>query len=173
MRLEIQRAKFGDEGMLRNLRVQALTDAPEAFGSTLERERARTIEDWRKWMAPGVTFILLAPDEARGLVAGVCDPVDDSVVHLMAMWVHPAVRATGGADLLIEAVKKWAAEVGATEVRLNVVETNARAKRCYERNGFRATGQRGVVAKSGEAEIGMAWTEGGGSTNGAESRLRR
>ena len=47
MRLEIRRAVIGDEGVLRDLRVQALTDAPEAFGSTLEREMARTIEDWR------------------------------------------------------------------------------------------------------------------------------
>jgi hypothetical protein len=32
-----------------------------------------------------------------------------------------------------------------------------RARRCYERCGFQLTGQRGVVAKSGEAEIQMAW----------------
>jgi ribosomal protein S18 acetylase RimI-like enzyme len=167
MRLEIRRAKIGDEGVSRDLRVQALTDAPEAFSSTLEREQARTIEDWRKWMAPGVTFLVLADSEPRGLVAGVSDAENRALVHLMAMWVHPAVRGTGAADLLVEAVKKWAVEMGATEVRLGVVETNARARRCYERNGFRETGRRGVVAKSGEAEIEMVWMAGAESASAA------
>jgi GNAT superfamily N-acetyltransferase len=160
MRLEIRRAVNGDEGVLRDLRVQALTDAPAAFGSTLERELARTVEDWRKWMSPGVTFLLQADGEPRGLVAGVYDSADCAIVHLMAMWVHPAVRGSGAADSLVEAVKKWAASVRATEVRLNVVETNERARRCYERCGFRLTGGRGVVAKSGEAEIEMTYIVG-------------
>ena len=156
MGLEIRRAEIGDEHILRDLRVQALTDAPEAFGSTLERELARTIEDWRRWMAPGVSYFILAENEPRGLVAGVWDAVDRAVVHLMAMWVHPTIRGSGAADLLVGAVKKWAVEFGVTEVRLNVVENNARARRCYERNGFRVTGLRGTVAKSGDAEIEMA-----------------
>jgi GNAT superfamily N-acetyltransferase len=157
MRIEIRRAVIGDERVLRDLRVQALTDAPEAFGSTLERELARTIDDWRKWLAPGVTFFVLADGEPRGLVAGVNDAADRSVVHLMAMWVHPAIRGTSAADLLVTAVKDWAAGAGAAELQLKVVERNTRAQRCYERNGFRLTWRRGVVAKSGEAEIEMSW----------------
>jgi len=156
MRLEIRRALKGDEGVLRDLRVQALTDASEAFGSTLERELARTVEDWQRWIAPGVTFIFFADGEPRGLVAGVFDAADRAVVHLMAMWVHADFRRSGAADLLVAAVARWAQGVGANEVRLNVVESNQRARRCYERNGFRVTGRRGVVAKSGEAEIEMA-----------------
>jgi len=169
MQFEIRRAVIGDEGVLRDLRVQALTDAPEAFGSTLERELARTIDDWRKWMAPGVTFLVLADDEPRGLVAGVYDATDRAVVHLMAMWVNPAIRGSGAADLLVTAVKDWAVEVGATDLRLNVVETNPRGRRCYERNGFRVTGRRGVVAKSGAAEIEMVWTVARASACDAES----
>jgi ribosomal protein S18 acetylase RimI-like enzyme len=170
MRLEIRRAAVGDEGVLRDLRVQALTDAPEAFGSTLERELARTIDDWRKWLSPNVTFLLLADGHAQGLVAGVHDAIDKTIVHLMAMWVHPTIRGGSGADLLVTTVKEWAAQVGAKELRLNVVDSNIRAQRCYERNGFRRTGRRGVVAKSGEAEIEMAWRVGGGASPGtAES----
>jgi GNAT superfamily N-acetyltransferase len=167
MQLEIRPAVIGDEVVLRDLRVQALTDAPEAFSSTLERELARTLEDWRKWMAPGVTFLLLAAGEPRGLVAGVYDAQDRAVVHLMAMWVHPGVRGSDAADLLVAAVKKWAAEVGAMELRLSVVETNARARRFYERSGFGATGRRGVVTKSGEAEIEMEWKVDGETMSGS------
>jgi ribosomal protein S18 acetylase RimI-like enzyme len=155
MQFDVRRAVIGDEPVLRALRLQALRDSPEAFSSTYERELARTTEDWRRWMAPGVTFILEAGGEPRGLVAGSQDPHDFSVVHLMAMWVHPDVRGSGAADALVSSVKVWAAEVGAKQVRLNVVESNSRVRRCYERAGFRATGRQGVVERTGDVEIEM------------------
>jgi RimJ/RimL family protein N-acetyltransferase len=73
----------------------------------------------------------------------------------MAMWVHPDLRGTGAADALVSSVKAWANEVGATQVRLNVVEGNTRARRCYERSGFRATGRQGLLERSGDTEIEM------------------
>jgi ribosomal protein S18 acetylase RimI-like enzyme len=155
MQFHVKRAVIGDEAALRTLRIQALTDSPRAFSSTLERELARTTEDWQRWMTPGVTFILEAGGEPRGLVAGGHDKSDPSVVDLMAMWVHPDLRGTGAADTLLSSVKTWAAEQGATRVRLYVVENNGRAKRCYERAGFRVTGRQGVVAKTGDIEIEM------------------
>jgi GNAT superfamily N-acetyltransferase len=156
MELIVRRAVIGDEAVLRELRLQALTDSPRAFSSTYERELARTTEDWRRWLAPSATFFLEADGEARGLACGVPDTHDSSVVHLMAMWVHSCARGTGAADLLVSAVKAWAAEVGATQVRLNVVEGNDRAKRCYERGGFRDTGRRGLIERTGDIEIEMS-----------------
>jgi GNAT superfamily N-acetyltransferase len=158
MQFVVRRAVTGDEAVLRVLRLQALADSPGAFSSTYERELARTTEDWGRWLTPGVTFFLEAGGEACGMVAGVRDSQDASIVHLMAMWVHPDQRGKGGADALVLSVKDWAAEVGATQVRLKVVESNDRAWRCYERAGFRATGRQGVVEKSGDVEMEMAWS---------------
>jgi GNAT superfamily N-acetyltransferase len=157
MPFTVRRAVIGDEAVLRALRLEALTDSPAAFGSTLERELARTTEDWRRWLAPGVTFLLEAGGKPCGLVAGSRDPQDSLVVHLMAMWVHPDQRGTGAADALLSSVKDWAAEVGATLVRLNVVESNGRARRCYERAGFCATDRQGAVEKTGDVEIEMTY----------------
>jgi len=157
MQFSVRRAVIGDEAVLRAVRLQALTDSPRAFGSTYERELARTTEDWQRWLSPGATFLLEVGGEARGMVAGVRDAYDASIIHLMAMWVHPDRRGTGAADALVSSVKAWAAEVGATQVRLNVVESSGRARRCYERAGFRATGRQGVLDKNGDAEIEMAW----------------
>ncbi len=36
--MNVRRAVVGDETILRELRLQALSDEPYAFGSTLERE---------------------------------------------------------------------------------------------------------------------------------------
>jgi GNAT superfamily N-acetyltransferase len=102
-----------------------------------------------------VTLLLEANGEPRGLVAGSRDAHGFSIVQLMAMWVHPDLRATGAAHALVRSLKAWAAEVGATQIRLKVVESNGSARRFYERAGFRATGHKGVVEKSGDIEIEM------------------
>ena len=158
MQFNVRRAAIGDEAVLRTVRLQALADSPRAFSSTYEREVARTAEDWRRWLSPAATFILTTDDQPRGLVAGVPDQNDSSIVHLMAMWVHPEIRGTGAAKALISSVKTFAAEVGATQVHLKVVEGNVRARRCYERAGFRATGRKSVLEKNGDTEIEMAWS---------------
>jgi len=156
LRFSIRRAVIGDELVLRMLRLQALSDSPTNFSSTYERELARTTEDWQRWIAPGVTFLLESDSEPKGLVAGSRDSQDPAIVHLMAMWVHPNLRGSGAALALVSSVKAWAAEVGATQVHLDVVETNIRAKFCYERAGFRPTGCQGTVEKTGDVEIEMA-----------------
>src|ERR1700733_3102961 len=114
----VRRAALGDEGVLRELRLQALREAPLAFGSTYERELARTTADWQRWMSPGVTFILCEPAGARGMVAGLRDEIDPAVVNLMAMWVHPESRGSGAADELVIAVIHWAQSEHAKCVRL-------------------------------------------------------
>ena len=144
-----------DIAALRALRIEALTDAPETFGSTLERELARTPSDWQRWFSPSAVFFLEIDDIPRGLACGVPDKTDATLGHLMAMWVHPDFRGTGGADDLVAAVKQWAAESGRREVHLQVVEANARARRCYERGGFRLTGKSGILEHNGAVEVEM------------------
>ena len=139
--LTVRRAAVGDEPILRGLRLQALTDEPMAFGSTYERERARTVADWQRWLSPGATFLLERAGIAVGLVASSCAEDDPSVADLMALWVAPWARGCGGGDALVAAVWAWAQEQDGNAVRLLVMAENERAKRLYERNGFRPTGQ--------------------------------
>jgi ribosomal protein S18 acetylase RimI-like enzyme len=151
----IRQAESGDEPLLLNIRLEALSEAPEAFGSTLDRERARTLSDWQKWLSPSATFLLETDTGPEGLAAGVPDSTDPVVVHLMAMWVHPALRGSGAASALVQAVLVWAERRGATSVRLNVIEGNDRARRLYERHGFQATGHIAVRARDGAREVQM------------------
>jgi GNAT superfamily N-acetyltransferase len=151
----VRRAVLGDERILREVRLQALSDEPAAFGSTYEREAARTTADWQGWMSPGVAFILYEPAGARGMVSGLRDEADLEVVYLMAMWVHPKIRGSGGADELVEAVIAWAQSEGAKRVRLKVIQGNDRARRFYERMGFRATGREEMRQRDGRIEVQM------------------
>jgi len=151
----VRRAALGDEPILRELRLAALSDAPDAFGSTYEREMARTTSDWQRWMSPGVTFILYEPAGARGIVAGMHDDTDPAVVHLMAMWVHPEIRGSGGADELVTALAAWAQSAGAKWLRLKVIQGNDRARHFYERMGFRSTGHEAVRERDGLIEAEM------------------
>jgi RimJ/RimL family protein N-acetyltransferase len=155
----IRRAAPGDEPILRELRIAALTDSPSAFSSTLARELNRTAENWRSWIAPpSVTFILeSAEHKPCGIVAGAPESSDPSIAMLMSMWVHRSHRGTGAASQLIASIQRWAVEVKCREVRLLVNEENPVARRCYERLGFRATGHRGMNPVNGYPEIEMAY----------------
>jgi ribosomal protein S18 acetylase RimI-like enzyme len=153
--VNVRRAAIGDEAILRDLRLQALADAPDAFGSTLERELARTVDDWRRWLSPGATFILEDRGMACGLVACAPEATDATVVDLMAMWVAPAARGSGAADALVAQVIAWARAGDARVVRLQVIGNNVRARRLYERHGFRVTGATRVRQRDGAVELEM------------------
>jgi len=156
--VNVRRAIIGDEATLRELRLLALADAPDAFGSTYERELARTVDDWRRWLSPGATFIVEDGGVACGLVACAQDSTTPAVVDLMAMWVAPAVRGTGAADALVSQVIAWASDQGARIVRLQVVQDNIRARRLYERHGFRITDVTRVRQRDGAVELTLERT---------------
>ena len=54
--------------------------------------------------------------------------------------VDPACRGMGVGSLLLEEIAAIAAGLGRRRVRLDVVDTNPRARALYERRGFTATG---------------------------------
>jgi GNAT superfamily N-acetyltransferase len=153
--VKLRRAVIGDEATLRDLRLQALSDAPESFGSTYDQELARSAADWRGWLSPGSVFILEEDGFAKGIVAGVHISPDACAVHLMSMWIHPTLRGTGAADALVGAVLAWATEEGASAVHLYIVQGNLRAQRFYERQGFCLTDQKIVRSRDGLVELQM------------------
>jgi ribosomal protein S18 acetylase RimI-like enzyme len=153
--MKVRRASHGDEPVLRALRLEALTDAPEAFGSTYARELARTTADWQRWLAPGVTLILEEAGIPRGLVSGAPDRDDPAIVHLLAMWVHPLLRGTGAADALVATLLTWAIDRGAHRVQLMVTSSNQRAQRFYARHGFLPTGHQVTRERDGAIELRM------------------
>jgi GNAT superfamily N-acetyltransferase len=141
----VRRIGPSDWGLLRDVRLRALVDAPDAFASSYEREAGFDETQWRE-RASGAWFAAAAAEPAAptiGIVAGYRDP--DRPPHqrqLVAMWVAPDARGTGIAARLVEAVVDWSRADGAIELILGVVDDNHRARAFYLRCGFTSTGQR-------------------------------
>ncbi|HUN77548.1 MAG TPA: GNAT family N-acetyltransferase [Solirubrobacteraceae bacterium] len=132
-----------EHARLRELRLAALTADPEAFGSTHARDAALPAQWWEDWAARSAegederTFVAVA---AHGRWLGLAfvrlQDDDPGWAWLGGMWVAPEARGRGIAGRLCEACIRWAAELGACELKLTVVLGNDTARRVYERAGF-------------------------------------
>jgi len=124
----------------REIRLLALLDSPDAFGSTHAREVAFTDEDWRGRLESGESVSVLAEDAAGRAVGMGCGfPDRPASVHVVAMWVAPHARGRGVAHDVLRCIEAWAAERG-LGLHLDVNTRNTVARRSYERYGFVATG---------------------------------
>jgi len=136
----IRRSRGEDWQLSREIRLQALRDAPLAFASTYEREAAFVDAMWLHRIASSAQFLAIDQDEVVGTATGFVDPEDTTTALLVAMYVAPAARGNGIGERLVDAVVASARADGAHRVRLHVVETNPVAERLYSRCGFVRTG---------------------------------
>lgn len=120
----------------RELRLDALADAPDAFGSTLADWRDAPESRWRERLGGPEDRNVVAYLDGTPVGMVTATPAGPEVVELISMYVAPAARGHGVADDLITAVVDRARELGARTVRLDVRLTNARAAAVYRRHGF-------------------------------------
>jgi pimeloyl-ACP methyl ester carboxylesterase/ribosomal protein S18 acetylase RimI-like enzyme len=156
--MEVRRARAADWEALRDLRLHALADAPDAFASTLEAELAFPEAEWRRRAAGGpasARFIARDGGADVGLAAIFAEPATPRRMHLVSMWVDPRHRRRGLARALVDQALRWAVERQAREVILWVVDGNSSARRLYERVGFRPTGERQPLPSNPELTESM------------------
>ena len=116
--------------MFRDIRLRALADSPDAFGSTLEREQAFDEDEWRR-RARGPVYVVEDPRPVA--LGGLFD--DAGVFQVWGMWTDPDHRGRGHARRVLDAL--IAPDVDAV---LDVNVTNEAARAAYERYGFVGTG---------------------------------
>ena len=119
------------------VRLRSLADAPNAFGSTVERERGFTDDDWRARLRPPAVLVL---DGERAVGLGGGFEVRPGVILVVAMWLEPKWRGRGLARRVLDLVVDWAQERG-HEVELDVASDATAARAAYERYGFVYTGE--------------------------------
>jgi len=115
----------------RAIRLAALADSPDAFGSTLAREQAFGEDDWRRRVS-GPVYVVEDPGPVS--VGGIFD--NDGLGHIWGMWTDPAHRGRGHARRILDAVTPLFPRV---ELHVNI--TNGDARAVYERYGFIGTGE--------------------------------
>jgi GNAT superfamily N-acetyltransferase len=154
--LVIRRLRAADWATFRTVRLAALRDAPEAFGSTARDAEQLDEAEWRRRVQGRALFLAQVARQHAGLAAGIAgDHPEDA--ELISMWVAPAWRGQGVGDRLVEAVLAWAAAERFATVHLWVADGNARAERLYVRHGFVSTGREQPMggARSGRLEFEM------------------
>jgi ribosomal protein S18 acetylase RimI-like enzyme len=107
----------------------------------------------RRWLAeiadPG-TQVYLSTDDG-GRVTGFAATRSDELLHF---GTAPATWGSGLASSLHDAVLATFAEAGIGPlIRLHVFDANARARRFYEKHGWRATGRRNRSSFSPHPEL--------------------
>lgn len=132
-----------DWPLLKALRLRALSDSPDSFGTTYESAVVEPERYWRAWAKgqPGQSqaWAAFVNGETVGLVAA--GMTEGAVGHCRSLWVAPEGRRSGLGRELIETACEWLARSGCGRVELDVTEGNP-AERLYLALGFRRTGER-------------------------------
>ena len=134
--LLVRACRVDDAAVLRDVRLEALRDTPDAFGSTFGDAVTWPAERWVA-MATDWNFYLGYHDgRPAGMASGGRHEHYPGTHWLYGMYVTPGARGTGLADALVEAVSAWARTEGGAALYLHVTESVARARRFYEKIGF-------------------------------------
>ena len=129
---------------LRTIRLQALREAPYAFGKRWEDEAEQDDAFWQARLANPRVATLVAESETGdvGLVTGTpLGEGEPTVCALFGMWVDPTARGQGVGTQLIHGLIQWARSEGYQAMRLGVVEDNRPAYDLYVKLGFVPTGE--------------------------------
>jgi GNAT superfamily N-acetyltransferase len=135
----------------RDIRLRALQDSPDAFGSTYDLESGFTEDQWRTRLAgpDHVSVLAYWATAPIGMGAGFQDL--PGLLHVVAMWVDPSARGRGVGPQVLDVIRGWAQERG-LGLHLDVHTGNTGARRSYERYGFVATGELRPL-RDGSAEL--------------------
>ena len=126
----------------RDIRLEMLQNAPDAFWYTYADEAVYDEADWRERIEGA--WLVQARD-ADGVIgsAGLgshWEPARATTATLFGMYVAPRARGRGVGEALVRAVLDEARRLGKSVVVLEVASTNEPAIALYERCGFVRTG---------------------------------
>jgi len=136
--IELRTIAENDWAIFRDIRLQALDEAPYAFSTELSEWQGRgdSEERWRGRLR-NVPFNVVAYLDAAlaGMISAFeVEPSGD--VELISAYVAPFARGRGVGDALLECALEWAAQHGGRRATLGVIEGNTAAIALYERHGF-------------------------------------
>jgi predicted GNAT family acetyltransferase len=144
----LRRLTPDDWAVLRDVRLRALADSPDAFGSTLEREQDLGEKEWRRRL---VRPVYVAEVGGRPVAMAGTFP-SDGALQVWGMWTDPDHRGAGHACALLDTLVGPAAAEG-RPVALHVNIANPGARAFYQRYGFLGTGELEPLRPGSEQRI--------------------
>lgn len=150
-----------DIDALWNMRLQALQNNPEAFGSTYEETQQRGKESFQQRLRQPhtETFFIGAFDESLVGIVGFYRESGEKGQHrgyIISMYVAPEQRGRGISKALVaEAIAQARTIAGLEQLLLAVVTTNPVARQLYRSLGFEVYGLEPRALK----QNGQYWDE--------------
>jgi len=137
----IQQLKERDLELFKSSRLEALIKEPHLFGSTFERERAMSDEEWLTKLRDQscAYFVLMSGDESVGLTGILTSRENPTQAILIASYIREEHRRKGGSGFLYEARLDWARKKGFSEVIVSHRASNESSKRANQKHGFEYT----------------------------------
>lgn len=136
----VRHCSVDDSALLRAIRLEALLDSPEAYGSTYEEARTWADRHWKALARQWNYYLGELDGRVVGVASGGSNESHPGTRWLYGMYVSPSARGSGVADQLVVAVEQWAHDQGVDKLFLHVAGPMSRARAFYESVGFAATG---------------------------------
>jgi ribosomal protein S18 acetylase RimI-like enzyme len=155
-KVKTRRLLADDADLYRDIRLEALKLAPEAFSSTFAREDAKPPEWFAARLDDAAVFGAFAESDLLG-IAGFFAGQGQKEAHkgvLWGMYVRPRARGRGVGRRLVEAVIEHARR-HVEILQLTVVAGNKPARSLYAKMGFVEYG----IEKNGLKEDGRCWDQ--------------
>ncbi|HZT86689.1 MAG TPA: GNAT family N-acetyltransferase [Stellaceae bacterium] len=126
-----------DAESYREMRLEGLSNSPDAFGSTLEIEQAEPLERFANRLSHSAVFGAFRGARLVGVAGFYVEPGPKHAHKgvLWGMYVRPEARGAGVGLKLVEAVLDHARQ-HVEQIQLRVVSDNRAARRLYEKVGF-------------------------------------
>lgn len=131
----------------RRIRLRALKENPEAFGSVYADQLPQPDSFWiNRLKQPNTAILIAVTDSGEDVGLAVGAPEDDeTAAGLFSLWVAASARRSGVAGRLVDAVIDWAFQSGYPKLLLDVGDLNHAAISLYASRGFVPTGKTGNV----------------------------
>ncbi|GAB5562519.1 MAG: GNAT family N-acetyltransferase [Synoicihabitans sp.] len=138
--VSIQKLEPADWERYQAIRLSALADSPDAFGSLYVEERVLLPETWRARLSRDDAITLVGSDDAGNDIGLITAAPYDEHAGLYSMWVAPTARQRSLGQALIRQVIKWAHRSGHRKILLDVGVENHAAIALYRSCRFTPTG---------------------------------
>jgi GNAT superfamily N-acetyltransferase len=137
--VDILEAGPGDWELVRDVRLRALAESPDAFSVTLAEARTQPEGQWRERLASAHPTLVAVEDGYGVAMGGGFSRPGSTAAWVWGMWTDPACRGRGLGRRILGHLLAWADRAGRTPY-LHVTEGNDGARALYVSCGFVPTG---------------------------------